>query len=138
MPNAVIRVVAAVIAREGKYLITQRRDGAVLPNLWEFPGGKVEVGESDEAALRREVRERLGVDVRVDTKAAEKHHKYDGYEVHLTLYDCHLDLGVHPEPIRVKDLRWVTSAEFGEYRFPPADQATMDKLLGLETWQPKT
>ena len=59
------RVVAAVISRDGRYLITQRRAHATLPLLWEFPGGRVEDAETDEAALVREVRERLGVDVHV-------------------------------------------------------------------------
>jgi 8-oxo-dGTP diphosphatase len=59
MANRVLRVVAAVIERDGKYLITQRRDEAVLGGLWEFPGGRVEAGESDEAALHREVLGRI-------------------------------------------------------------------------------
>jgi len=65
-----IRVVAAVIAREGKYLITQRRGTAVLPGLWEFPGGKVEPGESDAVALAREIQERISVDVIVGERMA--------------------------------------------------------------------
>jgi mutator protein MutT len=58
-----IRVVAAVIEREVRYLITQRRPTAVLPLLWEFPGGRVEAGETDAAALKREVKHRLGVEI---------------------------------------------------------------------------
>ena len=58
-----IRVVAAVIERDGRYLITQRRPTAVLPLMWEFPGGRVEPGETDADALRREVAHRLGVDI---------------------------------------------------------------------------
>ena len=60
-----IRVVAALVERDGRYLITQRRENAVLPLLWDFPGGRVEEGESDEAALAREVGERLGANVEV-------------------------------------------------------------------------
>jgi 8-oxo-dGTP diphosphatase len=127
--NRVVRVVAAVIERDGKYLITQRRDEAVLPGLWEFPGGKVEEGETDEGALHREVLGRVGVDVDVREKLAERHHTYEKYDVHLTLYACKLEPERTPEPLRVKDLRWVTSAEFSQYKFPPADQATMDRLL---------
>jgi 8-oxo-dGTP diphosphatase len=63
MANRVLRVVAAVIERDGKYLITQRRDNAVLPGLWEFPGGKVEPGETIEQALRRELLEEIGVTI---------------------------------------------------------------------------
>src|SRR5262249_21322095 len=61
MPPTVIRVVAAVVEDAGLYLITQRREEAVLAGLWEFPGGKVEAGESDEQALARELRERIRV-----------------------------------------------------------------------------
>ena len=129
MANRIVRVVAGVIEREGKYLITQRRDEAVLPGLWECPGGKVEEGETDEAALHREVMGRIGVDVVVQQKLAERHHAYEKYEVHLTLYACLLPADLTPQPLRVKDLRWVTSGEFSSYKFPPADQATMDRLL---------
>ena len=59
MPKQVVRVVAGVVERDGRYLITQRRETAVLPLQWEFPGGKVEQGEKDEEALQRELRERL-------------------------------------------------------------------------------
>lgn len=137
MANRIIRVVAAVISRQGKYLITQRRENAVLAGLWEFPGGRVEEGETDEAALHREVLHRLGVDVRVDDKVAEKEHPYDGYDVHLTLYACHLEEGKTPEALNVKELRWVASSEFSDYPMPPADQATMDQLLGVKRWEPK-
>lgn len=129
MANRIVRVVAAVIERDGKYLITQRRDEAVLPGLWEFPGGKVEEGETDEGALHREVLGRIGVDVEVREKLAEREHNYDKYDVHLTLYACKLEADKTPQPLRVKDLRWVASSEFSSYKFPPADQATMDRLL---------
>jgi 8-oxo-dGTP diphosphatase len=131
MANRTVRVVAAVIERSGKYLITQRREEAVLPLLWEFPGGKVEEGEQDEEALHREVLGRVGVDVEVLQKLTEKHHAYEKYDVHLTLYACRLrgdDAASEPTALRVRD-RWVASSEFGSYKFPPADQATMDKLL---------
>ena len=127
----VIRVVAAVVEREGKYLITQRRDEAVLGGLWEFPGGKVEPGESDEHALGRELLERLGVAAEVKAKLTEHDHLYEGYRVHLTLYACELPEGAEPHAENVKDLRWVASSEFASYPFPPADQRSMDLLLGL-------
>jgi 8-oxo-dGTP diphosphatase len=131
MANRIVRVVAAVIERDGKYLITQRRDEAVLAGLWEFPGGKVEEGETDEAALEREVEHRIGATVGVAEKVAERNHEYEKYVIHLTLYACQLAPGAEPRAVRVKDVRWVTSSEFGSYKFPPADQATMDQLLGL-------
>src|SRR5262245_29307140 len=131
MANRTVRVVAAVIEREGRYLITQRRAEAVLGGLWEFPGGRVEENEADEDALRREVEHRLGVEPVVGVKLAERHHAYDGYDVHLTLFRCSLPEGSSPEARRVSELRWVRSDEFNQYPFPPADQATMDQLLGF-------
>jgi 8-oxo-dGTP diphosphatase len=132
-PNAKqIRVVAAVISREGKYLITQRRASAVLAGLWEFPGGRVEGGESDEEALRREVRERLGVDVKVAARMAHRTHHYHGYSVELNLYQAELPPEAEPQALRVAEFRWVASNEFDKYPFPAADQATTDLLLGIK------
>ena len=132
-----IRVVAAVIERDGKYLITQRREEATLPLLWEFPGGKVDgEADTDAATLEREVLERVGAKIEVGTKVAERHHVYDGYEVTLAMYGCRLAEGEEPRALRVKDVRWVGSTEFANYKFPPADQRTMDELLGVKRWSP--
>jgi len=131
MGKEVIRVVAAVIEHDGRYLITQRNANAVLPLLWEFPGGRVEAGESETECLRREVRGRIGVEVEVGTKLGEHQHDYTTYQVHLTMYSCKLPAEARPYPATVADLRWVTSREFLDYDFPPADEKTMSKLLGL-------
>lgn len=127
-----VRVVAAVISQEDRYLITQRRQTAVLAGLWEFPGGKVEDGETDAAALTREVRERVGVGVAVGACIARRTHEYVGYSVDLALYQATLVGADAPRPVRVADCRWVKSAEFDQYPFPAADQATMDLLLGFK------
>jgi len=126
-----IRVVAAVIADGGRYLITQRRPSAVLPLLWEFPGGRVEPGETDSAALEREVRHRLGVDVTVGSLISFVSHPYDRYTVDLHLYECRIVSG-EPAERAVHAFRWVTSAEFDRYPFTPADEISMSKLLGVE------
>jgi 8-oxo-dGTP diphosphatase len=126
-----IRVVAAVIEQQGRFLITQRRSTAVLAGLWEFPSGKVETGETDEAALRRELRERVGVDVDVGTSTAHRTHRYEGYIVDLFLYRASIAASQEPHPIRVADVRWVAPQELENYAFPPADQATTDLLLGI-------
>lgn len=124
-----IRVVAAVVERDGRYLITQRRPTAVLPNLWEFPGGRSEEGESDAEALRRELKERLDADVRVGQLISFVSHPYEHYTVDLFLYECALE-SERLIPQAVADYRWVTSAEFDQYPFTPADEASMNKLLG--------
>jgi len=127
-----LRVVAAVIARNDRYLITQRRPTAVLPGLWEFPGGRVEGEETDAQALKREVRERVGVEVDVGTCIGRRTHDYDGYSVDLALYQATITGGAEPRAVRVADCRWVASSDFEKYRFPAADQATMDLLLGIK------
>lgn len=128
MSERVVRVVAAVIAVGGRYLITQRRKTAVLPNLWEFPGGKVEVGERDADALARELKERLGAAIEVGQMISFVRHPYEHYTVDLHLYECRLltpELGARG----VQAFRWISSEEFDEYEFAPADEASMSKLL---------
>jgi 8-oxo-dGTP diphosphatase len=125
-----IRVVAAVVARDGAYLITQRRPTAVLPLLWEFPGGRVEPGESDSAALRRELRHRLDIEIHPGKLISFVTHPYEKYSVDLFLYECTLGAG-EPRAANVADFRWVESADFERYTFTPADERSMSKLLGM-------
>jgi 8-oxo-dGTP diphosphatase len=125
-----IRVVAAVIERDGCYLITQRRASAVLPLLWEFPGGRVETGETDAEALRREVQHRLGVQIKPGQLMSFVTHPYEKYSVDLYLYECELQQG-EPTAANVNDFRWVASSEFDRYPFTPADELSMSKLLGM-------
>jgi 8-oxo-dGTP diphosphatase len=126
-----IRVVAAVIQKNERYLITQRRPNAVLPLMWEFPGGRVEEGEQDADALRREVLERLGADIDVGQLISFVSHPYEHYTVDLHLYECKLKSeNLHAKA--VNDFKWVTSSEFDQYTFTPADEASMTKLLGVQ------
>lgn len=126
----VIRVVAAVIERDGTYLITRRRPTAVLPLLWEFPGGRVELDETDEAALKREVRHRLGVEIEVSELMNFVSHSYEKYTVELFLYACEHTTG-EPRALNVYEFRWVSSAEFDSVSFTPADERSMSQLLGI-------
>jgi len=127
MPRTV-RIVAAVIVRDGKYLLTQRRHDAAQPLFWEFPGGKVEPGESDSDALRREVMERVGAEVRVIRPVAFQHHDYDDYAVELVLYEADLQTE-NVEPLRVKAVEWVHPMNFDRYPFPPADEAARGQVF---------
>jgi 8-oxo-dGTP diphosphatase len=130
MQLATIRVVAALIEEDGHYLITQRRPTAVLPLLWEFPGGRVEAGETDALALEREVLHRLGVSVTVGKIISFVRHPYERYIIELHLYECRLASG-RPEKRNVHDFAWTQSDEFEQYAFTPADELSMAKLLGL-------
>jgi 8-oxo-dGTP diphosphatase len=128
--TATIRVVAAVIEQNGRYLVTQRRPTAVLPLLWEFPGGKVEAGETDLEALAREVRHRVGVEIKPGAQISSVNHTYEHYTVELHLYDCRLLRG-EPSAVNVHQFRWVESDDFDQLPFTPADEASMSKLLGM-------
>ena len=128
LSERLVRVGAAWIAAGGRYLITPRRTTAVLPNLWEFPGGRVEPDEADEAALMREIRERLDAEVKVGQLISFVRHPYERYTVDLHLYQCELLSGVRI--CQVQDYRWIRSDQFDEYEFTPADEASMTKLLG--------
>src|SRR3974390_3213152 len=129
-PPRTIRVVAAVLERDGRYLITQRRTTAVLPLMWEFPGGRVEAGETDQAALKREMLHRLGAEIDVGKLISFVSHPYEHYVVDLFLYECSL-VGETLEAKNVNAYKWVTSADFDQYPFTPADEASMNKLLGV-------
>jgi 8-oxo-dGTP diphosphatase len=129
-PQRTIRVVAAVIEKDGRYLITQRRATAVLPLLWEFPGGRVEEGELDAHALKREVIHRLGAEIEVGKLISFVSHPYEHYVVDLYLYECALR-SPELEALAVHEYRWASSAEFDQYPFTPADEASMNKLLGV-------
>ena len=126
-----IRVVSAVFERQGRYLITQGSDSGILPGQWEFPTGQVVPGESDEAALQREVRERIGVELSVGRLRARRTHFYVGYSLERVLYDAQLLPDQEPRRLRVADLRWVAAKDLESYPFPPADQATVDSILDL-------
>jgi 8-oxo-dGTP diphosphatase len=130
-----IRVVAAVLERDGKYLITQRRAAAVLPLMWEFPGGRVEGSETDQQALKRELMHRLGVDIEVGKLISFVSHPYEHYVVDLFLYECTLVESATQaqalQPLAVNAFKWAASNEFDQYPFTPADEASMNKLLGV-------
>ena len=131
MGKETIEVVAAVIEDDGRYLITQRKPTAVLPLKWEFPGGRVEPGETPEQALVREIKWRIGIDqVEIVGKLGEHLHEYEHYDVHMTMFSARLPAGHIPRAVNVNDLVWVPSEKLREYEFPPADEQSMDKLLG--------
>ena len=125
-----IRVVAAEIERDGRYLITQRRPVASLPLLWEFPGGKVEPGETDASALARELLEKIGLEGEVGELCLVVTHTYEPYTLDFAVY--RVTPRGEPQALRVHDLRWVRPDEFDQYPFPGADQRTVDALLAGE------
>ena len=125
-----IRVVGAMIEQDGRYLITQRAPTASLPLLWEFPGGRVEPGETDEQALARELEEELDIAVRVGERVVHVEHSYASYDIDFCVYRCEVRAGAVQNG-KVHDHRWVRPDELDQYEFPAADEKTVAKLLGL-------
>jgi mutator protein MutT len=128
MDEKQIRVVAALIRKDKQVLITERWPNKHMGLTWEFPGGKVEPGESDEQALKRELMEELGIEVKVGTCCFETTYAYSNKEVHLSIYRCEIISGV-PQAIDVKSLEWVAQNELNSRPFPPADLIFVQELV---------
>lgn len=120
--------VAAAIIRRGDYiLLTRRKPDAHLPNLWEFPGGKVEPGESLRDALQRELREELGIHTSVGDECYTTIHRYFLKDVALHFFNCAIIQG-EPRAIDVAEFRWVQPCELHSYEFPEADLELVERL----------
>lgn len=127
-----IEVVAAFIEREGRVLLDRRRPGGELGGLWEFPGGKLEPGESPVEALRRELREELGVEaaqVRAPALATVEH-AYPAFDLVLSLYA--VELGGTPRAVDVAELAWHPKAALPELPMPAANRPLIAQLAGLD------
>ena len=123
-----IEVVAALIWKNERFLICQRPETKSRPLLWEFPGGKVEAGETKEAALVRECMEELAVELSVGKIFAESTFEYPDISVHLTLFEAEIVRG-EPKLLEHKSLRWITPEESAAFEFSPADIPFVGKLV---------
>lgn len=123
-----IVVVAAVIERDGAFLVTLRQEGTHLAGHWEFPGGKVHPSETDAEALRRELHEELDVLAHVHDLVHHVTHAYAEKTVELRFYRC--DIEDEPRPMLGQALRWVPRTELSELPFPEADQDLIRLLSG--------
>lgn len=127
-PATSIVVVAAVIEREGAFLLTLRPPGSHLAGLWEFPGGKREPHESDAEALRRELHEELDILAEVGELVHAVTHAYAERTVELRFYACAFQ-GI-PKPMIGQDMRWVARHDLPGLPFPDADAALIRLLAG--------
>src|ERR1044071_7475511 len=118
-------VVAGLLARDGRVLVTQRRADQALPLQWEFPGGKVEPGEAPVAALVRELREEIGVTVEVGRIWDVLFHPYPAFDLVMLVYACTIVDG-EPRAVEVHDLAWVPEGELGRWDILPADRPLVD------------
>ena len=121
------QVTAAMIKDNDKYLICQRGSEDECSMLWEFPGGKLEPGETLEECIVREIKEELELDIEVQDVFTTSIYHFDNKEIHFTVYNAlivagQIKLNVH------NDARWVTVKELDLYKFMPADIEFVDKL----------
>jgi len=123
-------IVVAAIRKNGRYLLGKRPPGGLLGGLWEFPGGKVKAGETHRHALKREVREELGIVVRVGGLIASVDHAYSHFKVTLNVYQCEQTSGT-PKPKTHTELKWVLPSQFTHYAFPKANHKFLSLLQNI-------
>lgn len=126
--NVWIPVVAGLIRRQGKVLVGQRPEGASLAGTWEFPGGKIELGESPEEALARELKEELGVDAEIGPLKFVATHTYGKTGILFLFYDVKFWKGQIKTQQHL-DLRWVTPKELEKLELPEANSKFLKQIL---------
>lgn len=127
MSKPYVEVVAALIWAEDKFLICQRPANKSRGLLWEFVGGKVELGETKEQALVRECNEELAITVESHNIFMEVTHEYPDITIHLTLFNCTILRG-QPQLLEHNDMKWINSTEISNYDFCPADIEILKKI----------
>ena len=131
--HPIVTVVAvALVDVDGRILISQRPRGKPMAGLWEFPGGKIEIGESPEKALIREIKEELNIDVSDKCLApfTFASHKYEKFHLLMPLYVCRVWEG-NVEAMEKQALKWVRPKNLAEYPMPPADRPLVATLRDL-------
>ena len=122
-----VEVVAALIWKNGKFMICRRPAHKARGLLWEFVGGKVEPGETKKQALVRECREELAVTVAVQDEFMSLVHEYPDITIHLTVFNAYIAEGV-PQLLEHNDVRWIPPKEIKNYDFCPADNKILEKI----------
>ena len=111
-----------------RILVDRRPAKGLLGGLWEFPGGKIEAGETPEACVKREIREELAIEIEVGQHLITVDHAYSHFKVSLQVYNC-THLSGEPQPLACDEIRWVTVAELAELPFPAANVKIIDAIV---------
>lgn len=122
--------VAVIVNQEGKILIDRRKSSGEMGGLWEFPGGKIELGETVEECIKREIKEELDLKIAVGDRLTTITHTYETFKVTLYVHYCQY-LSGKPQPIECEEILWVDPSRLSEYQFPQAN-AKIINLLQLE------
>ena len=125
-----VAVCAAVIRHQGKILLTQRPADKLQGGFWEFPGGKIDAGESPHQALHREIKEELAIDITVGPVLETVYHRYDWGSVLIIAYLCRW-IGGQIQHLEVADHRWVRVGQCDDFSIIPADQPILTRLAAL-------
>jgi mutator protein MutT len=126
----VTHVAIGIVVRDGKVLICRRRADDPLSGYWEFPGGKIEPGESPAECLHRELLEELAIGVCIRTTLDTIEYAYPHIKVHLHPFLCDHIAG-EAKPLAAEELRWIRPTELADYKFPPANDDLLKHLLAL-------
>ena len=128
MSTPELRIALALVWRDGRLLITRRREGAHLGGYWELPGGKIEPGETPEQAAVRETIEEVGVTASPLRRRPAIRYEYADRAVTLLPVDCDWQAG-EAQPLGVSEWRWAAREELAEFRFPPANKSLLAELI---------
>ena len=119
--------VAVIYDRQGKILIDRRKKGGEMGGLWEFPGGKIEPGETIKECIKREVKEELDIEIEVGDRLTTITHKYETFKVTLYVHDCQYITG-KPQPLECEEIQWVEAVQMNQYQFPQANLQIINLL----------
>jgi mutator protein MutT len=119
--------VAVIWNKTGEILIDKRKKGGSMGGLWEFPGGKLEVGETVVACIEREIREELAIEITVGKHLISIEHTYPEFRITLIAHHCQHISGI-PQPIESDEIRWVSINDLGKYQFPAANNTIIEAI----------
>jgi mutator protein MutT len=122
--------VAVIWNQSRQILIDKRKIGGAMGGLWEFPGGKIEAGETVADCISREIREELAIDITVGEHLISIEHTYPTFQIILIVHHCQY-IGGTPQPIESDEIRWVEVSELRQYEFPEANVAIINAIQSI-------
>jgi 8-oxo-dGTP diphosphatase len=119
--------VAVIWNQSGQILIARRKIGGTMGGLWEFPGGKIEPGETISECIIREISEELGIEISVGAHLISIEHTYPTFQLMAIVHHCQHLSGI-PQPIESEEVRWVNASDLNNYQFPAANDAIIHAI----------